>query len=112
GGGSADAAGALRAVNRLLDLRLPESDLERLALEVGSDVPFLVKGGTAVGRGRGEILERIEDARKFDFALLRPAFGTSTADVYRNVDPPRGPARAPAEVIHALRSGDPDRLAA
>ncbi len=110
GGGSADAAGALRAVNRLLHCGASDADLERIALTLGSDVPFLVRGGTAVGRGRGEILERIENVPKIPFALLHPTFGTSTAAVYRNVTS-LGATRRPDDVIAALRAGDAARLA-
>jgi len=110
GGGSADAAGALRAVNRLLGLGASVEALERIGLETGSDVPFLVKGGTAIGRGRGEILERIDDVPKFRFALMHPDFGVSTAEVYRRVTPPYGGESGLAEVVAALRSGDAKRL--
>jgi len=111
GGGSADAAGALRAVNRLLRLGASDVDLERIAATLGSDVPFLVRGGTAIGRGRGEILERIDGVPKFTFGLAHPTFGTSTAAVYREVRPPYGADRRPDDVIDALRSGDARRLA-
>jgi 4-diphosphocytidyl-2-C-methyl-D-erythritol kinase len=111
GGGSADAAGALRAVNRLLRLGASDVVLERIAATLGSDVPFLVRGGTAIGRGRGEILERIDGVPKFTFALLHPTFGTSTAAVYREVRPPYGADVRPDDVIDALRSGDARRLA-
>ena len=110
GGGSADAAGALRAVNRLLGLGASTDALERIGLETGSDVPFLVRGGTAIGRGRGEILERLDDVPKFRFALLHPDFGISTADVYRRVTPPYGGETGLAEVIAALRAGDAKQL--
>jgi 4-diphosphocytidyl-2-C-methyl-D-erythritol kinase len=111
GGGSADAAGALRAVNRLLRLGADDASLERIALTLGSDVPFLVRGGTAVGRGRGEILERIDGLPKFTFGLAKPVFGTSTAAVYREVSPPYGALGGPDAVIEAIRSGDARRLA-
>jgi 4-diphosphocytidyl-2-C-methyl-D-erythritol kinase len=110
GGGSADAAGALRAVNRLLGLGASHEALERIGLETGSDVPFLVRGGTAIGRGRGEVLERIDDVPKFKFALMHPDFGISTADVYRRVQPPYSATKGLAEVVTALRAGDAKRL--
>lgn len=110
GGGSADAAGALRAVNRLLGLGAGLDALERLALDVGSDVPFLVRGGTAVGRGRGEVLERIDGVPKMTFGLLHPSFGISTADVYRAVVPPYGDGEGVDAVVAALLAGDARRL--
>jgi 4-diphosphocytidyl-2-C-methyl-D-erythritol kinase len=110
GGGSADAAGTLRAVNRLLGLGAGHEALERIGLETGSDVPFLVRGGTAIGRGRGEVLEPVDDVPKFRFALLHPDFGISTADVYRRVAPPYGKETGLREVVAALRAGDATRL--
>ena len=59
GGGSADAAATLRGLNRLWKLDLSETDLTNVAANVGSDVPFLVSGGTAMVSGRGEFLERL-----------------------------------------------------
>jgi 4-diphosphocytidyl-2-C-methyl-D-erythritol kinase len=56
GGGSSDAAAALQALNRLWDLGLPPGTVERLAAELGSDVPFFLRGGTALAQGRGERL--------------------------------------------------------
>lgn len=106
GGGSADAAGALRAVNLLLGLGASMETLERIGLALGSDVPFLVRGGTAIGRGRGEVLERVEGAAKVPFGLLHPEFGIGTPAVYAQVRPPygRGPGIEP--VVAALRAGD------
>ena len=59
GGGSADAAAALRALNRLWELRLPPAELERIGAKLGADVPFLVRGGTAFAEGIGERLSFI-----------------------------------------------------
>ena len=61
GGGSADAAATLRGLNRLWELGLSEGELVEIGAKVGSDVPFLVGGGTALVSGRGELLERLPD---------------------------------------------------
>ena len=106
GGGSADAAAALRGVNRLLRLGATDGDLERIALTLGSDVPFLVRGGTAVGRGRGEVLERVAVRGAFRFVLLFPGFGVSTAAVYRALPAVLPPPRDPSAVLAALAAGD------
>jgi 4-diphosphocytidyl-2-C-methyl-D-erythritol kinase len=111
GGGSADAAGALRAVNSLLALGANDDDLERIALTLGSDVPFLVRGGTAIGRGRGELLERVPAASGIGFVLLLPGFGVSTAAVYRALPATLPPRRDPRAVLDALAAGDADALA-
>jgi len=111
GGGSADAAGALRAVNRLLALDASDADLERVALTLGSDVPFLVRGGTAIGRGRGEVLERVIATSRIGFVLLFPGFPVSTAAVYRALPATLPPRRDPRAVLDALAAGDADALA-
>ncbi len=61
GGGSSDAAATLRGLNRLWELGLTESELVEIGAGVGSDVPFLIGGGTALATGRGEIMERLPD---------------------------------------------------
>ena len=60
-GGSADAAGALVALDRLWGLDTSDDDLLRLAAELGSDVPFALVGGSAHGTGRGEVVHRVDD---------------------------------------------------
>lgn len=81
-GGSSDAAATLRGLNRLWGLDIPESELCTLGAELGSDVPFCVTGGTAVARGRGEKLERIENPPQCWVVLAKPPINVSTADVY------------------------------
>jgi 4-diphosphocytidyl-2-C-methyl-D-erythritol kinase len=112
GGGSADAAGALRAVNRLLGLGASMETLEKIGLDLGSDVPFLVRGGTAIGRGRGEILERVDGTQKVAFGLLHPDFGLGTPAVYAQVRPPYGRGPGPGAVVKALQDGDARALGA
>jgi 4-diphosphocytidyl-2-C-methyl-D-erythritol kinase len=82
GGGSADAAAVLVGMNALLDLGLRDEELERLALPIGSDVPFLVRGGTARGRGRGEQLERLPPFAGVWLVLATPPFEVSTREAY------------------------------
>ena len=110
GGGSADAAGALRAVNRLLDLDAPPEELERIAADVGSDVPFLVRGGTALGRGRGELLEPVPAAYGLRFVLLIPSFRIPTGEVFRALPNTLPPPVSPAALRRALETGDVDGL--
>ncbi|WP_276357716.1 4-(cytidine 5'-diphospho)-2-C-methyl-D-erythritol kinase [Cohnella caldifontis] len=81
-GGSSDAAAALRGLNRLWGLGLSGSELESLGAELGSDVPFCVRGGTAVARGRGEVLESIPSPPQCWVVLAKPPINVSTADVY------------------------------
>lgn len=81
-GGSSDAAAALRGLNRLWGLNIPQDELCRLGSELGSDVPFCVTGGTAVARGRGEKLELIVNPPQCWVVLAKPPINVSTADVY------------------------------
>jgi 4-diphosphocytidyl-2-C-methyl-D-erythritol kinase len=81
-GGSSDAAAALRGLNRLWKLNLGTPELEALGAELGSDVPFCVRGGTAVARGRGEKLESIHAPPQCWVILAKPPINVSTADVY------------------------------
>ena len=85
GGGSADAAAVLVGMNALLGLGLTSEALRAHALELGSDVPFLVEGGTARGRGRGEILDRLPPLALTGLVLVVPPIAISAAEAYRDV---------------------------
>ena len=114
-GGSADAAAALLAHDRLHGLDQPDAVLLAQAARLGSDVPFSLVGGTARGRGRGELVEPIEDGGAWWWVVVPAAVGLSTPDVYRHFDllspdAPTTPAE-PVELLAALASGEPVRLA-
>ncbi len=114
-GGSADAAAALVALDRLWDVHTSDDDLLRIAGELGSDVPFALLGGTALGSGRGEIVEPLVDTGTWWWVLVPSLQGLSTPEVYRHFDKVRPDASAtptPAtEVIAAVATGDPLTLA-
>lgn len=84
GGGSSDAAAVLLACNSALNLRIPVETLERAALRLGSDVPFLLHGGTMLGRGRGEVLSPLRGLGKVWFVIVKPPVNISTEWVYKN----------------------------
>ena len=89
GGGSADAAAALRALNRLWETGLSDSQLQEIAAGVGSDVPFLVNGGTALVQGRGEDVKLLPNAN-LDWLLLASPKSTiegKTALMFSRMDP-------------------------
>jgi 4-diphosphocytidyl-2-C-methyl-D-erythritol kinase len=139
-GGSADAAATLVACNELWQAGLSASQLAELGAELGSDVPFALAGGTAVGRGRGERLAPALAAGVYNWALAFGRSGLSTAKVYATCDrlraaaaeraskaaasgapasslaaaPDAVPAVPEPELSHplmtALRSGDPARV--
>lgn len=83
GGGSADAAVTLMALNRFWALGLDGATLSRLGARLGADVPFFLVGGTALGLGRGDDIYPLTDLPRASVVLVRPAFGVSTADAYR-----------------------------
>lgn len=114
-GGSADAAAALLAADRLLDLGCSDATLLAAAAACGSDVPFALIGGTARGRGRGEQVTPVEDRGTWWWVVVPATGGLSTPAVYRRYDElvPDAPAvpAEPVELLTALASGDPHRLA-
>jgi len=85
GGGSADAAAALVALARLHDLRPPRAALEAIAADLGSDVPFFLRGGTAVGFGRGERLRTLKTAR-FRAVIAVPSWSVPTGEAFARLD--------------------------
>ncbi len=115
-GGSADAAAVLVAMNNLWELGVPRRDLHALAAELGSDVPFALHGGTALGTGRGEELATVLARSTFHWVLAFGRGGLSTAEVYREIDRLRetgDPARLsdPEPLLGALAGGNPRELA-
>ena len=116
-GGSADAAGALVACDELWGTGLSAAELSALAARLGSDVPFALLGGTAVGRGRGEQLSPLagDSAAMYHWVLAYAEGGLSTPLVYKTLDQLRDGHDVPApelsdELVEALRAGDPFRL--
>jgi 4-diphosphocytidyl-2-C-methyl-D-erythritol kinase len=122
GGGSADAAATLLACDALWGTAFPREDMLELAAELGADVPFAFTGGTAIGTGRGDQLSPALAKGQFQWVLALADFGLSTPAVYQELDDHRArhvrdisPAPvAPsvdANVLQALRAGDPHMLA-
>ena len=116
GGGSADAAAVLVALNSLWELGVPRRDLHGLAAQLGSDVPFALHGGTALGTGRGEELATVLARNTFHWVLAFAERGLSTRTVFGELDrlrevgtPPR--LDEPGPVLAALAAGDPEQLA-
>jgi len=118
-GGSADAAAVLVAMNALWELGVPRRDLHALGAELGSDVPFALHGGTALGTGRGEQLATVLSRNTFHWVLAFSDGGLSTPKVFAEIDRLRAddtktqPARLedPEPLLAALASGDPYELA-
>jgi 4-diphosphocytidyl-2-C-methyl-D-erythritol kinase len=122
GGGSADAAATLLACDSLWGTELPREEMLALAAELGSDVPFAFTGGTAIGTGRGDQLSPALAQGQFQWVLVVSDFGLSTPAVYSELDrhrdrhsqdifPAQGQPFVDANVLQALRAGDPHQLA-
>ncbi len=112
GGGSSDAAAVLAGGCRLLGMKLNEEALGGMAVSLGSDVPFFLRSGTAVGRGRGEVLEQLEvslpDAGVLVYA---PGFEVSTAAIYRRCRPRLTRKGRPLTILlESLKGGRPAAL--
>ncbi|HEX8761135.1 MAG TPA: 4-(cytidine 5'-diphospho)-2-C-methyl-D-erythritol kinase [Pseudonocardiaceae bacterium] len=122
GGGSADAAGTLVALAGLWRLDISREELAGLAAGIGSDVPFALHGGTALGTGRGESLVPVLTRHTFHWVIALDHRGLSTPEVYRELDrlrahgsPPQGPSLQRLgdvePLLEALASGNPRQLA-
>ncbi|HEX6760196.1 MAG TPA: 4-(cytidine 5'-diphospho)-2-C-methyl-D-erythritol kinase [Propionibacteriaceae bacterium] len=112
-GGSANGAAALLACAVLWDLDVTADGLRTLAAELGSDVPFALLGGTAVGSGRGEDVAPALARGTYHWVLAFGYHGLSTATVYKRFDelsPRAAPPTVPPDLMNALRSGDPRLL--
>ena len=117
-GGSADAAASLVACDHLWDTHTPREDLLALAARLGSDVPFALLGGTAVGSGRGEVVAPLLARGEYWWVVLESAEGLSTPRVYDAFDaghdavPAGPPPEVPVDLVRALLAADVDGLGA
>jgi 4-diphosphocytidyl-2-C-methyl-D-erythritol kinase len=89
GGGSADAAAALLALNRIWNAKRSTRQLRDLSAALGADVPYFFAGGTALGTGRGDELYPVDDVARLGVVIIKPSFGVPTADAYRWLDDDR-----------------------
>lgn len=118
GGGSADAAAALVAVNQLLGANLGNEKLHELAAALGSDVPFALTGGAAIGLGKGDQLSSVEGVAPIHLVLIFDEQGLSTPQVYKRLDELRA-SRAEQinspeinrNILRALQNGNPFEIA-
>lgn len=109
GGGSADAAAALVGLNQVWNGRRSSRDLMALAAQLGSDVPFFLHGGSALGLGRGEELYPVDDVSRFGVVIIKPSFGVGTADAYGWLDADRaaGAPERTSDRRHEIEVGWP-----
>ena len=112
GGGSADAAAVLRALNRHFGNPLSVLALAELGAKVGSDVPFCVLCGTAMVEGRGEQLRRLPDMPDCIFVVVKPEFSVSTPELYAKIDEVAIPKHPDHQAMEsALLAGDLEKVA-
>jgi len=108
GGGSSDAAAVLRGLCELWGIRPDFRELEKLAASLGSDVPFLLRPGTAVARGRGEVLKYMDWPFDVWYVLVYPGFGVSTRWAYGQVGKtPLTSGREYFNLVSLLENGIP-----
>ena len=119
GGGSADAAAVLRALNELWNVGLPREELAEVGAQVGSDVPALVFNAPVVMEGRGErvtpLIRSFEHSEhpNIHLVLVNPGVHSSTKEVYAACTPrPLDGEDATARMIEAIGSGNPEKIAA
>ncbi|MGN1081222.1 MAG: 4-(cytidine 5'-diphospho)-2-C-methyl-D-erythritol kinase [Acutalibacteraceae bacterium] len=101
GGGSSDAAAVLRAMNRLFKTEIDDEDMIKMAKTLGADVPFCLKGGTALCEGIGEIITPIDAMPIVSVLIAKPMCKDSTGNVYKRFDELKLPAKNPNKKILA-----------
>lgn len=85
-GGSADCAEVLKLMNKLFNINATEEELMELGVKLGADVPYCIKGGTALCEGIGEKITELSPFKNHIVLLIKPNFGVSTKDVYKSFD--------------------------
>ena len=106
-GGSTDAAAVLKVMNKLFNVNATEEELMELGLKLGADIPYCIHGGTALCEGIGEIITPIKPFRDKIVDLVKPAFGVSTKEVYKNFNLEKVKQHPKtAEIINAIENDD------
>lgn len=85
-GGSTDCAAVLKIMNKLFQVNADNEKLMELGVKLGADVPYCIDGGTALCEGIGEILTPLKPFKNHIIVLVKPPFGVSTKEVYKNFD--------------------------
>jgi 4-diphosphocytidyl-2-C-methyl-D-erythritol kinase len=112
GGGSSDAAAVLRGCNQLWNCNLSYPELTELAKQLGMDVPFFLKGGTALALGRGDRIVQQFPTPELGLIIVYPNFAVSTASIYQNLDIGSVTNKSePTLFLSALETGDISKMA-
>lgn len=106
-GGSTDAAAAMRAINELFEINRPLKELEKIAVQIGADVPYCVQGGTVLSEGIGELLTNLPDAPQCILLIAKPDISVSTKYVYENLNLPQLEKHPDIDaMVKAIKRGD------
>ena len=112
GGGSSDVAALLRALRQLYAPEMPTAELERIGLQVGSDVPYCVRGGTCLAEGRGEILTDLPSLPPCPVVVCKPDIDLPTAQLFARVRPESISRRPDSQgMLRAMSSGSLEAVA-
>jgi 4-diphosphocytidyl-2-C-methyl-D-erythritol kinase len=112
GGGSSDAAAVLLGCNRIWGCKLSYSDLAELGMQLGMDVPFFLRGGTALATGRGERIIKQIPTSELELIIIYPNFPVPTAAVYKNLDPRLSSEKQDsAALLTGIESGNIPKMA-
>ena len=106
GGGSADAAAVIVALDKIYNTNLSSDKLYKIALSVGADVPFCINGGTARVRGIGENVEQLPNMCDCGIVLIKEGEKLSTADMYRKIDAKPYMSPCTDKMIKGIENGD------
>ena len=112
GGGSSDAATAIRLACKAWNLSLSLNEMMTLGAELGSDVPLFFIDGPSLGRGRGELVEQVSMTGRLDFVIVKPPEGISTGDAFLACSADQiTDRRSPDRLIRGLQTGDYGEIA-
>ena len=110
-GGSTDAAGVLKLMNKVFNINDSDENLMKLAVKIGADVSYCIKGGTALCEGIGEVLTPLKEFKNKILVLVKPSFGISTKEVYGKLDINKVFKHVNIdEIIRAIEDDDLDRV--
>jgi 4-diphosphocytidyl-2-C-methyl-D-erythritol kinase len=111
-GGSADAAAVLLGLDRLFETNLSLTVLQKIGRKVGADVPFCLKGGCALAKGRGDILTELPPLEDCQIAIAKPPKGISTRLAFKLYDERGADSQRPdtAGIVEAIKGGDPAEI--
>ena len=106
-GGSTDAAGVLKLMNRLFEINASDEELMEMGLSLGADIPYCIKGGTCLCEGVGEVITELPRFKDKIVVLVKPPFGVSTKGVYQEFNIERSKIHPDTnKLISAIKSND------